>query len=219
MKCQQCQAQLSPQARFCPHCGTPVQTQEPLGKEEIASVEQAQPEVEHEPEPDNPPESATVRVSPYARRIARSWRKAQGVGIPPVRSKPIVVTSPLANDGPAEAATAAQKDEPAADKPVAQLAEAPTPAPASTNEQEDKLTIPEQPPTVVELNALHLYASVPLPYAPIAPEHHTEELPTQPISISSITHPELFETAEQQQVKPQDRLSPLQQSLRYYIIG
>ncbi|GHO87802.1 hypothetical protein KSZ_58080 [Dictyobacter formicarum] len=85
-------------------------------------------------------------------------------------------------------------------------------------EEVKKVVIPEQPSTELALDALHLYASVPLPQAPVIPQHFTEELPTQPISTANVTHPELRTADEQQLTTSQTALLPLQQPfpLLYY---
>lgn len=196
MKCQQCQTQLNPKARFCPHCGALVETPKPATTEEDALVEEM--ETEQKLESGSSPADATVRVSPMTRRKAHSWAKSQEAVVPPVRPEPPATQQP-------EAVSSSKQGE--------------IQGPTSSDDKVNKLIIPEQPPTEIELDALHLYASVPLPQAPATHEHFlSEELPTQPISIANLAHPELHAPTEQQSTTSQAALSPLQQSppLLYY---
>ncbi|GLV58856.1 hypothetical protein KDH_56840 [Dictyobacter sp. S3.2.2.5] len=160
MKCQRCQAQLSPQARFCPHCGAIVEETESPAAEEDTAVEEVKGQ---EMESGTTSEDATLRVSPEEMRAMRAWQQ-------------------------------------------------------TLKDQSGKLTTPEQPLTESDSNVLHHNASAPLPQEATKPGQYTAELPTVPVSISSITHPELHTPDEQPAISSQAALSPFPQAapLLYY---
>lgn len=90
---------------------------------------------------------------------------------------------------------------------------------ASTQE---KLFLSDQPATEVDLNILHMYNSVPAPRPPESsaqPEQQEHTLlPTQPVPLKTVIHPELMEPAENEIKEWPEKLSLLQApgSLLYY---
>lgn len=90
---------------------------------------------------------------------------------------------------------------------------------ASTQE---KLFLSDQPATEADLNILHMYNSVPSPQ-PIEPSTSAEQpeeaiLPTQPVPLKTVIHPELMEPDESEIKDRPEKLSLLQApgSLLYY---
>jgi hypothetical protein len=87
---------------------------------------------------------------------------------------------------------------------------------------QEKLFLSDQPDTVADLNILHMYNSVPLPRpteTPAEPEQHELTiLPTQPVPLETVIHPELVEHAKYEAKDLPGKLSLLQTpgSLLYY---
>ncbi|GCE27230.1 hypothetical protein KDA_27140 [Dictyobacter alpinus] len=240
MKCKQCHAILNDQARFCPQCGAPVEVQQqnqavseeqsgPIPSEsteeqsspgesppsEDTSLQQEQTETTQEvekPVSDDQSESdpksvrnepdATVRVTPISRRAARAARKAQAAITPsvPARPQPLKTISKSLSDS--------------SDQDMSQEAPA--------NQEALVLPEPAEPDTVIELEALHLYASVPSAKAPVPSlqieQQFPSEQPTMPVPIPKVSHPELFAQDRNLSQQAQNELSPLEQArpLLYY---
>jgi hypothetical protein len=84
---------------------------------------------------------------------------------------------------------------------------------------QEKLFLSDQPVTEVDLNIRQVYSDVPSPRpseSPEQPEHTL--LPTQPVPLKTVIHPELMEPAEYEIIVRQEKLSLLQApgSLLYY---
>ena len=200
--CNQCHAVLKEQARFCPQCGA---RQEEAQEEHLAAspseallpaASQAHENAMSEPEredmpPDENESDATIRVTPHSRRAGRSRRKTTTASTP-LRSQSRRTTIPLSSHKSNQ--TQSEK------------------VPAN----QEPIVLAEQPATVIELDALHLYHSVPLARAPEQPLQ--AEQPTIPVPNPKISHPELFTPDGNIPGQAQNELSPFQHTppLLYY---
>jgi hypothetical protein len=93
-----------------------------------------------------------------------------------------------------------------------------TPVPQITDQAvmptQEKLFLSDQPDTVADLNILHMYNSVPLPRPTETPSEPEQQeltiLPTQPVPLETVIHPELVERAKYEAKDLPGKLSLLQ---------